>query len=107
MARRVLEEGWTLTAAAEATGVSVPSARKWVRRTDHGSRARAWVQACASVWLSLLAHRDSELTVGDRARTSSKAGIRSPLARALAFMAKQALWLARCVLLRPGAVVEV
>jgi transposase InsO family protein len=32
IARRVLEQGWTLAAAAEAAGVSVPSARKWVRR---------------------------------------------------------------------------
>ena len=32
IARRVLDEGWTLTAAAAAAGVSVPTARKWVRR---------------------------------------------------------------------------
>jgi transposase len=32
IAARVLEEGWTLTAAAEAAGVSVVTARKWVRR---------------------------------------------------------------------------
>jgi transposase InsO family protein len=32
IAERVLVEGWTLTAAAEAAGVSVPTARKWVRR---------------------------------------------------------------------------
>ena len=32
IALRVLERGWTLTAAAEAAGVSVPTARKWVRR---------------------------------------------------------------------------
>jgi transposase InsO family protein len=36
LARRVLEEGWTLTAAAEAAGVSVPTARKWVRRRQRG-----------------------------------------------------------------------
>jgi transposase InsO family protein len=36
LARRVLEEGWTLTAAAEAAGVSVPTARKWVRRRARG-----------------------------------------------------------------------
>ena len=29
---RVLEQGWTLTAAAEAAGVSVRGARKWVGR---------------------------------------------------------------------------
>jgi transposase InsO family protein len=36
IARRVVEEGWTLTAAAEAAGVSVPTARKWVRRARRG-----------------------------------------------------------------------
>lgn len=36
LARRVLEQGWTLTAAAEAAGVSVPTARKWVRRRARG-----------------------------------------------------------------------
>ena len=36
IAQRVLEEGWTLTAAAEAAGVSVPTARKWVRRSSRG-----------------------------------------------------------------------
>ena len=32
IADRVLGGGWTLAAAAEAAGVSVPTARKWVRR---------------------------------------------------------------------------
>jgi transposase InsO family protein len=32
IARRVLEEGWSLTAAAEAAGVSERTAAKWVRR---------------------------------------------------------------------------
>ena len=32
LVRRVLEDGWTLTAAAEAAGVSVRCARKWVCR---------------------------------------------------------------------------
>jgi len=32
LARRVVDEGWTLTAAAEAAGVSVCCARKWVAR---------------------------------------------------------------------------
>jgi transposase InsO family protein len=32
IARRVLEQGWSLTAAAEAAGVSVRTAAKWVRR---------------------------------------------------------------------------
>jgi transposase InsO family protein len=36
IARRVLEEGWSLTAAAEAAGVSGPTARKWVRRARSG-----------------------------------------------------------------------
>jgi transposase InsO family protein len=36
MAGRVLEEGWTLAAAAEAAGVSVQTARKWVRRAESG-----------------------------------------------------------------------
>jgi transposase InsO family protein len=36
ISRRVLEQGWTLTAAAEAAGVSAPTARKWVRRARAG-----------------------------------------------------------------------
>ena len=32
LAARVVDEGWTLTAAAEAAGVSVRCARKWARR---------------------------------------------------------------------------
>src|SRR2546422_8979769 len=32
LAQRVIEQGWTLTAAAEAAGVSVRCARKWVAR---------------------------------------------------------------------------
>jgi transposase InsO family protein len=32
LARRVVDQGWTLTAAAEAAGVSVRCARKWVAR---------------------------------------------------------------------------
>jgi transposase InsO family protein len=36
IARRVLEEDWTLTAAAAAAGVSEPTARKWVRRARDG-----------------------------------------------------------------------
>jgi transposase InsO family protein len=34
--RRVMEEGWSLAAAAEAAGVSEPTARKWVRRARSG-----------------------------------------------------------------------
>jgi transposase InsO family protein len=36
IARRVLVEGWSLAAAAEAAGVSVVTARKWVRRFGAG-----------------------------------------------------------------------
>jgi transposase InsO family protein len=36
MARRVIDEGWSLAAAAEAAGVSVATARKWVRRAATG-----------------------------------------------------------------------
>jgi transposase InsO family protein len=36
LARRVVEEGWTLRAAAEAAGVSVRCARKWVGRYRSG-----------------------------------------------------------------------
>ena len=38
LARRVVVEGWTLTAAAEAAGVSVRCARKWVGRYRAGDR---------------------------------------------------------------------
>jgi transposase InsO family protein len=40
IARRVLEEGWSLTAAAEAAGVSLPTARKWVCRAHEGASLR-------------------------------------------------------------------
>ena len=36
IARRVEQEGWTLRSAAEAAGVSVPTARKWVARARRG-----------------------------------------------------------------------
>jgi transposase InsO family protein len=38
LARRVVEEGWTLRAAAEAAGVSVRCARKWVGRYRDGDK---------------------------------------------------------------------
>jgi transposase InsO family protein len=38
LARRVVDEGWTLRAAAEAAGVSVRCARKWVGRYRAGDR---------------------------------------------------------------------
>jgi transposase InsO family protein len=38
LARRVVEEGWTLRAAAEAAGISVRCARKWVGRYRLGDR---------------------------------------------------------------------
>jgi transposase len=37
-ARRVVDRGWTLTAAAEAAGVSLRCARKWVGRYRDGDR---------------------------------------------------------------------
>ena len=64
IARRVLEQGWSLAAAAEAAGVSGPTARKWVRRAAAGesledrssaprrvpSRTpRRWVEAIAAL----------------------------------------------------------
>jgi transposase InsO family protein len=39
LAGRVLDQGWTLTAAAEAAGVSVRCARKWVRRYRESGEA--------------------------------------------------------------------
>jgi transposase InsO family protein len=39
LARRVVVEGWTLTAAAEAAGVSVRCARKWAGRYRHEGEA--------------------------------------------------------------------
>ena len=38
LARRVVDQGWTLTAAAEAAGVSVRCARKWASRYQDGDR---------------------------------------------------------------------
>jgi transposase InsO family protein len=38
LARRVVDQGWTLRAAAEAAGVSVRCARKWVGRYRAGDR---------------------------------------------------------------------
>jgi transposase InsO family protein len=39
LARRVVDQGWTLAAAAEAAGVSVRCARKWACRYRAGDRA--------------------------------------------------------------------
>jgi transposase InsO family protein len=39
LARRVVDQGWTLAAAAEAAGVSVRCARKWVGRYRAGDEA--------------------------------------------------------------------
>ncbi|MCA1677814.1 MAG: helix-turn-helix domain-containing protein [Actinobacteria bacterium] len=41
MARRVLEEGWSLAAAAEAAGVSERRCSEWVRRYRQGDHALA------------------------------------------------------------------
>jgi transposase InsO family protein len=38
LARRVVDQGWTLTAAAEAAGVSLACARKWAGRYRAGDR---------------------------------------------------------------------
>src|SRR5689334_17196538 len=38
LARRVVDQGWTLRAAAEAAGVSVRCARKWAGRYREGDR---------------------------------------------------------------------
>jgi transposase len=38
LARRVVREGWTVMAAAEAAGVSVRCARKWIGRYRAGDR---------------------------------------------------------------------
>ena len=38
LARHVVDEGWTLTAAAEAAGVSVRCARKWATRYRDGDQ---------------------------------------------------------------------
>jgi transposase InsO family protein len=38
LARRVVDQGWTLTAAAEAAGVSVRCARRWAGRYRDGDR---------------------------------------------------------------------
>jgi transposase InsO family protein len=40
IARRVLDDGWSLRSAAEAAGVSEPTARKWVRRAAAGESLR-------------------------------------------------------------------
>jgi transposase len=41
LARRVVDQGWTLRAAAEAAGVSVRCARKWAGRYRNGDRRLA------------------------------------------------------------------
>jgi transposase InsO family protein len=41
IASRVIEQGWSLRSAAEAAGVSEPTARKWVRRYRRGDRKLA------------------------------------------------------------------
>jgi transposase InsO family protein len=58
VARRVVEEGWTLTAAAEAAGVSVRCARKWVGR-----------------------YRDGDLELRDRSSAPRRVANRTPVDR--------------------------
>ena len=51
LARRVVAQGWTLTAAAEAAGVSVRCARKWVgryRAGDHRLMDRSSAPRCVA-----------------------------------------------------------
>jgi transposase len=59
LARRVVDQGWTLRAAAAAAGVSVRCARKWVERYRAGDHElRDWSSAprrvanrtCPSGW---------------------------------------------------------
>ena len=42
LCRRVVEQEWTLTRAAEAAEVSVRTARKWVRRYRADGEAGCW-----------------------------------------------------------------
>jgi len=60
LARRVVDHGWTLGTAAEAAGVSVRCARKWVGRYRAGDRLR-----------SIVPRRREELPIGP-ARSGSR-----------------------------------
>ena len=62
LARRVVAEGWTLTAAAEAAGVSVRCARKWVGPLPGRGRARV----CSIVRRRPGGSRTAPLPIGSR-----------------------------------------
>ena len=78
---RVLVSGWTLTAAAEAAGVSVRCARKWVGRYrqegeqglfDRSSApGRVWNRTPADRVLVILALRGLRMTAAEIAETVS------------------------------------
>ena len=68
LARRVVEEGWTLTSAAEAGGVSVRCARKWVGR-----------------------YRGGDLQLHDRSSAPHRVANRTPADRVAAIMALRQL----------------
>src|SRR5665213_1354291 len=59
LCERVLVKGWTLTAAAEAAGVSVRCARKWVGRYRHEGQQGLLDRSSAP-------HRVANRTAADR-----------------------------------------
>jgi leucine-zipper of insertion element IS481 len=70
LARRVLEQAWTLTVAAEAAGVSVRCAGKWVAR-----------------------YRESEAGSFDRSSAPRRAANRTAPKRVAAIVALRQLWM--------------
>jgi transposase InsO family protein len=78
LARRVVDQGWTLTAAAEAAGVSVRCARKWTCRyragdrelLDHSSAPRHLANRTAPERVATIAKlRRLRMTAGEIAET--------------------------------------
>lgn len=79
LAVRVLEEGWTLTAAAAAAGMNVPPARKWVDRyktagdaglVDRSSAPRRVANRTRSERVAVVvALRQLRMTAGEIAET--------------------------------------
>src|SRR5438093_1499954 len=61
LARRIVEEGWSLTEAAEAAEVSERTAAKWARRYRSGGEAGLLDRSCAA---RRLHNRTSERRVG-------------------------------------------
>jgi transposase len=90
LGRRVVDEGWTLRAAAEAAGVSVRCARKWVCRYREGDRQlfdrssapRRVANRTAPERIAVIAklRRLRMTAAGDRrdARDAAVDGVRSP-----------------------------